>query len=87
MKDRVVLYRHCLEKTHSELKTPHDFKNVLVLLFPGQVGLSLALAEVKLCHSDKAEWEMGLVGHFTPVSFHTLHVTKDRSRICWHEVD
>lgn len=30
-----------------------DYKNVLVLLFPGHIGLCLALAEVKQCHSGR----------------------------------
>lgn len=58
------------------MKKKCDYKNVLVLLFPGHVGLCLALAEVKQCHSGKVEWEMGLVGHFSPISFHMVHVTK-----------
>ena len=37
------------------MKKQSDYKNVLVLLFPGYVGLCLALAEGKWCHSDKAE--------------------------------
>lgn len=45
------------------MKKKCDYKNVLVLLFPGHVGLCLALAEVKHCHSGKVEWEMGLLSY------------------------